>query len=694
MKNNSLISLDDKYSSTNGRVFMSGTQALIRLPMTQMRLDRKNGLNTAAFISGYRGSPLGGYDMQLVRAEKLLKEHNIEFMPGVNEDLAATAVWGSQQVHLSPKANRDGVLGIWYGKSPGVDRSGDALKHANAAGTVANGGVLCLAGDDHTCKSSSLPHQSDHTFIASSIPMLFPSSIHEFLELGLLGIAMSRFSGCWTGFKVIADTVETTAVVDLEQENRQITTPEGFVIPQGGLGLRVPDTPLQQDERLQLYKLPAALAFARANKIDMTTYAAKRKRYGIIASGKAFEDVRQALAYLKIGPAELEEIGLSLYKVRMPWPLEPIGISEFTEGMDEILVVEERRGIIEEQLKNILFNQSGKQPVVVGKNDETGNILLSVIEAMSVETIVDVLIARLSAVEFDQGLKTRLLDTAHGLKVLSEKNTSFVPPSIRTPYFCAGCPHSTSTKLPEGSRAVSGIGCHYMVQWMDRNTSTFTQMGAEGVPWTSQHRFTDEEHIFVNIGDGTYFHSGSLAIRQAVASGANMTYKILYNDAVAMTGGQTIDGELSPGQVTHQLHSEGVKPIYLVSDAPEKYKASDLALGVTIKHRDELDSVMRLLRETKGCSAIVYEQTCASEKRKRRKRGTMVDPDKRVVINEQVCEGCSDCSVQSNCVAVEPLETEFGRKRQINQSSCNKDFSCVKGLCPSFVTVRGGKPKK
>lgn len=687
------ISLDDKYDATNGSVFISGTQALVRLPMTQIRRDRAGGWNTAGFISGYRGSPLGAYDMQLGREERRLKEHDIEFMPAINEDLGVSAVWGTQQVQLSPGANREGVFGIWYGKSPGVDRSGDALKHANAAGTTDKGGVLCLAGDDHTCKSSSLPHQSDQTFIASFIPMLYPSSVHEFLELGLLGIEMSRFSGLYTGFKVIADTIETTGVVDLAQEQRQFVIPE-FEKPPGGLGLRYPDPFLAQDDRLQTYKLPAVLAFARANKVDRVTVASERKQFGIIASGKAYEDTIEALRRLGIGEAERKEIGLAVYKVAMPWPLEPEGVLEFASGLSEILVVEERRDVIEGQLKSYLFNSPGPRVTVVGKTDEKGKELLSSIVGLSVERIATVIAGRISGLEVDAGLRNRVFARSEEFERKTNDAATHKPPVLRTPYFCAGCPHNTSTKVPEGSRALSGIGCHFMAQWMDRDTATYTHMGAEGVPWTAQSRFTDEKHVFVNLGDGTYFHSGTLAIRQAVASGANVTYKILFNDAVAMTGGQVHDGDVSPQRITHQLASEGVSPIYIVSDTPENYSSADLAKGTKVAHRDGLDMVMRELREVPGCSAIIYEQTCAAEKRRKRKRKLMPDPDMRVVINENVCEGCGDCSVQSNCVAVEPLETEFGRKRQINQSACNKDFSCLNGFCPSFVTVRGGNPKR
>ena len=691
---NKPISLDDKYQARAGAVYMTGTQALVRLPMTQMRRDRAAGLNTAAFISGYRGSPLGAYDQQLVKAKAELEALDITFQPGVNEDLAATAVWGSQQVALSPGARKDGVLGIWYGKGPGVDRSGDVFKHANAAGTSALGGVLAFAGDDHTAKSSSIPHQSDHAFMSALMPCLFPSSIHEFLEIGLLGIAMSRFSGCWVGMKFISDTVETTAVVDLAGEQRRFVTPE-FEMPPGGLNLRWPDPPLVQDERLQEYKGYAALAFARANRVDEVTLDTSRARFGIVGSGKAYEDVCQALRELGIGAAEAEAIGLRLYKVRMTWPLEPEGIRAFAEGLEEILIVEERREIIENQIKQQLFNwHSDTRPRIVGKLDAEDRRFLPHSKGLTVGLVGQAIAERLLTLALEPGLRARLEAGMRRFAAREKAAEAHEPPVIRLPHYCAGCPHNTSTRVPEGSRALAGIGCHFMAQWMDRRTETFTHMGGEGVPWTAIGRYTDERHVFVNMGDGTYFHSGQLAIRQSVAAGANVTYKILYNDAVAMTGGQPIDGPLSPEEVTHQLYQEGVKPIYLLSDRPEAHPAAKLAPGVVVRHRDEIDAVMEALREAPGCSAIVYVQTCAAEKRRRRKRGAMEDPDMRVWINPEVCEGCGDCSLQSNCVAVEPLETEMGRKRAINQSACNKDFSCLKGFCPSFVTVRGGKLRR
>jgi indolepyruvate ferredoxin oxidoreductase len=689
------ISLDDKYTADRGAVYLTGTQALVRLPMTQMRRDRAAGLNTGGFISGYRGSPLGGLDQQLVKARKHLDRHDVVFQPGLNEDLAATAVWGSQQLHLSPGARKDGVVGLWYGKGPGVDRSGDVFKHANAAGSARHGGVLAVAGDDHTCKSSSIPHQSDHAFISALMPMLYPSSVHEFLEIGLLGIAMSRYSGCWVGLKVISETVEITSVVDLAQEARQFVLPTDFELPADGLNLRWPDPPLVQDERLQEHKGYAAIAFARANGVDRLIIDHPNARFGIVASGKAYEDVRQALAELGLGPREQAAIGMRLYKVRMPWPLEPEGIRAFSRGLEEVLIVEERREIIENQIKQELFNwRHDVRPRIVGKFDETGQPFLHLSAGLTVGSVAGAIAQRLLRLDLPEDLASHLRARTEVLHRAEARGTEHVPPVLRLPHYCAGCPHNTSTRVPEGSKAMAGIGCHFMAQWMDRRTETFTQMGAEGVPWTAISRFTDEKHRFVNLGDGTYFHSGCLAVRQSVAAGANITYKILVNDAVAMTGGQPIDGVLTPEQITHQMYHERVARVVLMSDHPEVYRPADLAPGTTIRHRDDIDAVMLELREVAGVTVIVFEQTCAAEKRRRRKRGMLEDPSLRLWINPAVCEGCGDCSVQSNCIAVEPLDTELGRKRRINQSACNKDYSCLRGFCPSFVTVRGGGPRK
>jgi indolepyruvate ferredoxin oxidoreductase len=689
------ISLDQKYTQSTGHVFLTGIQALVRLPMAQIRRDRAAGLNTAGFVSGYRGSPLGGYDQQLFAARKHLEQYNIKFQPGVNEDLAATAIWGSQQLNLSPGAKHDGVVGIWYGKGPGVDRCGDVFRHGNAAGSARNGGVLCLAGDDHGAKSSTVPHQSDHAFISALMPYLYPSSIHEMIEMGLLGIAMSRYSGCWVGMKVITETVETTAEIDLSDEMTPFILPTDFEMPPGGLNLRWPDDRYEQDRRLQDYKGFAAIAFARANRVNRVTMDSPNARYGIMASGKSYEDIRQALRELGVTPEVAAQIGLRLYKIGMPWPLEPEGVRQFAVGLEEIFIVEERREIVENQVKQELFNwRDDVRPRIVGKMDEHDKRFLTFAAELSVSSLASSLTERLLRLNLNPEIAEMLRAKADWFNGREATQMQAVAPITRTPYFCSGCPHNTSTKVPEGSRAFAGIGCHFMALWMDRSTETYTHMGGEGVPWVGVAPFTKEEHVFANLGDGTYFHSGSLAIRQAVSSGANITYKILYNDATAMTGGQHVDGELSPQQITFQLHSEGIREIYLVSENPGAYPASEIAPSVKTAHRDELDAVQKACRTVKGASAIVFVQTCAAEKRRRRKRGLMEDPARRVMINPAVCEGCGDCSVQSNCISVEPLETELGRKRTINQSTCNKDYSCLKGFCPSFVTIDGGKPRR
>jgi indolepyruvate ferredoxin oxidoreductase len=683
------ISLSDKYQLREGRVFLSGTQALVRLPMVQIWRDRQEGLNTGGFISGYRGSPLGTYDQELWRAKKQLADAGVVFQSGVNEDLAMTAVWGSQQVGLRDGATKDGVFGIWYGKGPGLDRSMDVLKHANAAGSSRFGGVLAIVGDDHGAKSSTLPHQSDHNFMAAFVPFLYPSSVHEYVEYGLLGLAMSRYCGTWVGFKATADTVETSATVDLAREQRQIIIPD-FALPEGGVHIRLGDIWREEDTRLQLYKGFAAMAFAKANKIDSLVYDSPRARLGIIATGKAYADTLEALDELGITAEMARDIGLRLYKVGMPWPLEPDGIRSFCEGLEEVLVVEEKREFIEHQLKWQLYNWDEKvRPRVVGTQDEFGGWLLRPDNELTLTRIAHVIGERLSRFHTSEHIQNKLAYLAGREKV----KAALVAPVTRTPYFCSGCPHNTSTKVPDGSRALAGIGCHIMALWMDRKADTFTQMGGEGCTWVGEAPFTTDKHIFVNLGDGTYFHSGLLAIRQAVSAGVNITYKILYNDAVAMTGGQSVDGELTIPELVAQLQAEGVREVVLVGEDETRFTSAELG-GITIEPRDEMEHVQLRLRDVQGCTVIVYDQTCAAEKRRRRKRGLFPDPDKRIYINPAVCEGCGDCSVQSNCVSVEPLETELGRKRRINQSSCNKDFSCVKGFCPSFVEVTGAQIRK
>ncbi|HSK42001.1 MAG TPA: indolepyruvate ferredoxin oxidoreductase family protein [Arenibaculum sp.] len=684
------VTLDDKYTLEQGRVYMTGTQALVRLPMMQRRRDVAAGLDTGCFISGYRGSPLGGFDQSLWRARRFLAGNHVHFQPGVNEELGATAVWGSQQLHLWPGAKYDGVFSMWYGKGPGVDRCGDVFKHANAAGTSPGGGVLALAGDDHACKSSTFPHQSEHAFVAAMIPVLNPAGVQEILDYGLLGWAMSRFSGCWIALKTIAETVDSSASVSIDPDRARFVLPD-FEMPPGGLHIRWPDPPLEQEERLMKDKLYAALAFARANGLDKVMIASPRPRLGIVTTGKSYLDVRQALDDLGIGEEMAADLGLTVYKVAMPWPLEREGVRHFAEGLEEIVVVEEKRAVIENQLKEQLYNwHPDVRPRVVGKFDEQAREMLPAYSELSPARIAVEIGRRLLRFVDHEGIRARVefLDRQESRKALKGRVQ-------RKAWFCSGCPHNTSTRVPEGSRATAGIGCHYMVTWMDRSTDTFTQMGGEGVPWIGQAPFTGEKHIFANLGDGTYYHSGILAIRAALAANVNITYKILFNDAVAMTGGQPVDGTLTVPMIVDQLAAEGVRRIVVVTDEPEKY-ANPLGIGggVKVEHRRELDRVQKDLRETEGVSILIYDQTCAAEKRRRRKRKIMVDPPKRVLINEQVCEGCGDCSRKSNCLSVVPVETEFGRKRQIDQSSCNKDFSCLEGFCPSFVTVHGGRLKK
>jgi indolepyruvate ferredoxin oxidoreductase len=704
------ISLDDKYTLERGRAFLTGTQALIRLPMLQRQRDVKAGLNTAGYITGYRGSPLTSVDMTAMKAKKHLEAHHVKFHPGINEDLAATAVWGTQQTNLFAGAKYDGVFGMWYGKGPGVDRCGDVFKHANMAGSSQHGGVLVLAGDDHAAKSSTTAHQSDHILNACGIPVLYPSSVQEYLDYGLHAWAMSRYTGLWVSMKCVTDIVESGAVVEFDPDRVQIALPDDFELPPGGLNMRYPDAVLEQEVRMNSFKWYAALAYARANKLNQIVWDSPHARIGIITAGKSYLDTRQALADLGIDEHVARDIGIRLYKIGMTWPLEADGVQHFARGLDEILVVEEKRQILEYQLKEELYNlKDDVRPRVVGKFDDTGewsnqhrsghgDWLLPATYELNPAQIARAIASRISQYfaghPVEQRVKERIayLEAKEAVLKVSAKPD---PSKDRIPHFCSGCPHNTSTKVPAGSRALAGIGCHYMVTWMDRETATFTHMGGEGVTWLGQAPFTNEQHVFANLGDGTYYHSGILAIRAAVAAKVNITYKILYNDAVAMTGGQVVDGPLDPAMISRQIADEGVTPIIVVTDEPDKYPAGyNWAPGVTVRHRSELEAVQRELREVKGCSAMIYDQTCASEKRRRRKRNEYPDPAKRAVINEAVCEGCGDCSVQSNCLSVEPLETEFGRKRQINQSSCNKDFSCVTGFCPSFVTVEGGKLKK
>ena len=677
--------LSDRYDRERGRVFLTGTQAIVRIALDQSKRDRAAKLDTAGFISGYRGSPLGGIDVELWRIQERLKTERIEFLPAVNEDLAATAVLGSQQVETQAGRTVQGVFGLWYGKGPGVDRSGDALKHGNAYGSSPHGGVLVVAGDDHGCVSSSMPHQSDVAFMSWFMPTLHPASVAEYLAFGEYGYALSRFSGMWVGFKAISEIVESGASVEL-QPPRNFAVPD-FTPPPGGLHYRWPDLPGPQiEERLEAKK-HAVYAFAKANPIDRRIYDIAGATYGIVTTGKAHLDLMEALRLIGLDETACRHLGIDIYKVGMVWPLALHDAMAFVKGKREILVVEEKRGIIESQFKEYFYDYPGSKPErMVGKHDESGARLISWTGELSPRGLAAVLARRLDPMfpGLALGVRAATLNPDHA-------RTITVAGATRTPYFCSGCPHNTSTKVPEGSKALAGIGCHFMASWMDRETSSLIQMGGEGVNWVASSKFTGGKHIFQNLGEGTYYHSGSMAIRQAIAAGTNITYKILFNDAVAMTGGQPVDGPVSVHAIAHSVRAEGVARIALVSDDASQFEAADFPGGVTLHPREDLDAVQRELRDISGVSVLIYQQTCATEKRRRRKRGEIADPPRFAYINDLVCEGCGDCSVESNCLSVEPKETPFGRKRRINLSTCNKDFSCVNGFCPSFVTIEGGK---
>ncbi len=681
------VTLDDKFLLTDGRVFITGVQALLRVLIDQHRLDEAAGLKTAGFVSGYRGSPLGGLDQQAGRAGKFLNAADVVFKEGLNEDLAATAVWGSQQANLFPGARYDGVYGMWYGKAPGVDRTGDAFKHANFAGIWPKGGVLAVAGDDHTCKSSTLPSQSEYAFQDFEMPVLSPADVQEVLDYGLLGYALSRFSGLWVGMIALADTMDSGATIDVSLGRHQFVTPENFRIPAGGLGIRLKDQPLDKERRLRTQKIPAALAFARANRIDRIMLGSARPRLGIACQGQAYKDVVEALAAMGISQDEAASLGVAIYKVGMPWPLEPIGLRAFAAGLETLMVVEHKRPLIENQARAALYDlPAHARPRIIGKTDEHGQPLLSELVSLSVAEIALAIADRLPA----GGHMDRVYDYLNRVSAASMAAVTLSADQQRKPFFCSGCPHNSSTRLPEGSRALAGIGCHYMASFNDPSTDLNSHMGGEGLSWVGASPFTDEKHVFVNLGDGTYNHSGSLAIRAAVAAGANMTYKLLFNDAVAMTGGQAAESGFTVPQITRQLAAEGVTRTVVVAAEPERYQTiTDLAPGVEVHPRIELMKVQRQLRDIPGVTVLIYDQVCATEKRRRRKRGKMQAAPRRVMINPLVCEGCGDCSKASNCVSVEPLNTEFGRKRKINQSTCNQDYSCLDGFCPSFITLEG-----
>ena len=680
------VSLADKYNLDTDVVFVNGTQALVRMCLMQSEIDRQHGINSAGYVTGYRGSPLGGIDLQFAQASAPLTDSQIVFTPALNEDLAATAVWGTQQAALHGENTHDGVFAIWYGKGPGVDRTGDVFRHANLAGTDPKGGVLALMGDDHTGESSTVCHQSEYAMMDVMIPVLNPVNLEEMVQFGLHGWAMSRYSGLWVGLKCVKDNIESSSSARLSLEQFSSKLPNDVDLPEGGLNIRRNDHRHSQEERLHKHKIAAAHGYVRANQIDRVIYSGgKKARFGIVATGKAYMDVLQALSDLGISGAQAGKMGLALYKVGMSWPVEPSGLTAFARPLERLFVVEEKRGLMEEQIKSILYNLPAR-PIILGKKDADGERLLP--EEGSIDG-VQIALAMIDHLLAGQKIPTDISARAEHLRASQCREFASVG-LARTPYFCAGCPHNSSTVLPDGARGYAGIGCHWMAQFMDRSVEGNTHMGGEGANWIGEACFSSRDHVFQNMGDGTFNHSGLMAIRAAVASGVNITYKILYNDAVAMTGGQTHEGDLTPPQIAHLLSASNIGRLALVTDDLSRHNRSDYPAETTFHHRLELQRVQAELAKIAGTTALIYDQTCATEKRRRRKRGLMEDPDKRVIINPEVCEGCGDCGVQSNCVAILPLETALGRKRQIDQSACNKDFSCVNGFCPSFVTVSGG----
>ena len=687
------VSLNDRYDLDKTTVLLNGTQALVRLMLMQRARDKKAGLNTAGYVTGYRGSPLGAVDMQMTRAAEPLTKANVKFQLGLNEDLAATAIWGSQQAELRGEGKYDGVFGLWYGKGPGVDRSGDVMRHANMAGTSPHGGVIMAMGDDHTGESSTTLHQSDWAMLDAYMPIVSPAGVQEILDYGLYAFELSRFSGLWVGLKTMKDTIEVTSVVEADPFRAEFVRPE-VPMPPEGLNIMLGETPQQQEARVIDYKRHAAEVFARVNKIDKRMHGKAGAKIGIVAAGKNWLDVQHGLSLLGVDEVEAERLGITTYKIGQVWPLDMASFHEWAEGLELIVVVEEKRKLIEVQVKEAIFDdRRGRRVYGWHKGDEHSAIKEEIFPTRA--DLNPILIAeKLGNVFVEEGCASSKVTS--GLEALIEAKKADNAPEIaaRLPYFCSGCPHNSSTKVPEGSRAYAGIGCHYMVQWMDRETVGFTQMGGEGANWVGEAPFSKRGHVFQNLGDGTYNHSGVQAIRFALLAGTNITYKILYNDAVAMTGGQGNDGGLTADQITRELVAMGVKDVTVVYDDKEDVDPAQFPKGVPLLERTELQQVQERLSKVEGVTAIVYIQTCAAEKRRRRKRNLFPDPDKRVFINTDVCEGCGDCGLQSNCVSIVPVETELGRKRAIDQSSCNKDFSCVNGFCPSFVTIEGAKIRK
>ncbi|MCX8952225.1 indolepyruvate ferredoxin oxidoreductase family protein [Ruegeria sp. NA] len=687
------ITLNDRFDLEKSPVLLNGTQALVRLMLMQKARDRQAGLNTAGLVTGYRGSPLGAVDQQMMRAQRQLSQSDVTFQFGLNEDLAATALWGSQQAGLRGDGKFDGVFGLWYGKGPGVDRSGDVMRHANMAGTAKHGGVLMAMGDDHTGESSTVLHQSEWSLVDMYMPVVSPAGVQEILDYGVYGFALSRFAGVWVGLKTMKDTIEVTSVVDGRPDRMQVVVPD-FDMPEGGLNIRLGDTPHLQETRVIDYKRFAAETFSHANKLDKRIWGKPGAKIGFVAAGKNWLDLTHALSLLNINESEAERLGITTYKVGQTFPLDMVGFHDWAEGLDLIVIVEEKRKLIEVQVKEAIFDDRRGRRVYGWYKGGAGTLHRD--ELFPTRGALDpIMIAeKLGEILIEEGRETDGIRA--GLASLSEARRADNAQEIATrlPYFCSGCPHNSSTKVPDGSRAYAGIGCHYMVQWMDRNTTGFTQMGGEGANWIGEAPFSTTKHVFQNLGDGTYNHSGVQAIRAALSAGTNITFKILFNDAVAMTGGQDNEGDLTAERIVAEVKAMGVREVALVYDEKEDVNFKALPSSVQTFERAELMQVQEKFREIEGVSVIVYVQTCAAEKRRRRKRGTFPDPDKRVFINTDVCEGCGDCGVQSNCVSIVPKETELGRKRAIDQSSCNKDYSCLNGFCPSFVTLEGAKIRK
>ncbi|MBK9363887.1 MAG: indolepyruvate ferredoxin oxidoreductase family protein [Rubrivivax sp.] len=691
--------LSDSLWAGGGAVFLTGTQALLRVLLMQRRHDEAAGLATQGFLSGYRGSPLGAVDQQVWQAGERLTQAGIRFLPAVNEELAATAVLGTQRVESDPERRCDGVFAMWYGKGPGVDRAGDALHHGNAFGSSPHGGVLVVAGDDHGCVSSSMPHQSDGVFAAWGVPVLAPADVSDLIEFGLYGYALSRYSGAWVALAAPSEVVESGATVDLDRiasrraawlDAAGVQAATGHRPPPDGLHYRWPDLPSLRIETRLADKHAAVAAFARINRVDRDVIEAPQARVGILTAGKAHHDLMEVLRRLAITPRQLAAAGVRVRKLGLVWPVETTSLREFAQGLEQILVIEEKAGLVEDQLRALFYNDAVR-PRIVGKHDAAGAPLVSAVGELRPSKLIEIVAAWLAS--HDGALDRHEHVRDFTVPALLSNESDAVK---RQPYFCAGCPHNTSTRVPAGSQARAGIGCHVMATWMDRHTDGIIQMGGEGVDWVSHAMFTKVPHIFQNLGDGTYFHSGYLAIRQAVAAKATMTYKILFNDAVAMTGGQPVDGGTSVDAIARQVESEGVARVVIVSDDIGKHHAlkGRFPAGTEFHPREELDAVQRRLRQVPGVTVLIYEQTCAAEKRRRRKKGELPDPPTRLFIHDAVCEGCGDCGVQSNCVAVLPHETDFGRKRRIDQSACNKDYSCATGFCPSFVSVTGGRPRR